>query len=184
MNLTPKNEENKGFLFFNHINNGVLLSSSLTACLLDNSTIVTNTKGVNICIGDHIIYKAHNQMVSKVIVLPNNRIASCSLDRLIKIWKSDPPYSDTPLKVLKGHRGYVISLIYIKERDILISGSDDQSLRFWNMTTYQCVSSIKGVSCCDVNVFFQIDSNRVIIGERYQITIINIDKLNREYYCR
>ena len=178
--LSTKNEANKNFLFINHVNNGILLSSSLTACLLDNSTIVTNTKGENICIGDHIIYKAHDQMVSKVIILPNNRIASCSLDRIIKIWNSVPPYSDTPLKVLKGHRGYVISLIYIKERDILISGSDDKSLRFWNMTTYQCVSIIKEVSCCDVNVFFQMDSNRIIIGERNQITILNVDKCSIE----
>ena len=75
--LSTKNEANKNFLFINHVNNGILLSSSLTACLLDNSTIVTNTKGENICIGDHIIYKAHDQMVSKVSILPNNRIASC-----------------------------------------------------------------------------------------------------------
>ena len=38
---------------------------------------------------------------------------------------SDPLYSNIPIKVLEGHRGLVYSIVYIKERDILISGSED-----------------------------------------------------------
>ena len=38
----------------------------------------------------------------------------------IKIWKSNPPYSDNPIKELKGHR------------DIMISGSYGR-LPMWNI---------------------------------------------------
>ena len=52
-------------------------------------------------IGDYTIKNAHDDCITKVITLPNNRIASCSKDMTIKIWKSNPPYSDTPINVLK-----------------------------------------------------------------------------------
>ena len=59
----------------------------------------------------------------------HNRIASCSSDKAIKKWKSNPPYRDIPIKVLRGRRYYVYSALYIKERDIIISGSADRTLR-------------------------------------------------------
>ena len=62
-------------------------------------------------IGDYIIKEAHDDSILKVITLPNNRIASCSRDKTIKIWKSNPPYSDTPIKILDEHYECVTSLI-------------------------------------------------------------------------
>ena len=94
----------------------------------------------------------------------------------IKIWKSNPPYSDTPIKVLKGHSMGVISLLYIKERDILISRSFDVTLLLWNMSTYQCDKVIEGVDCCLTNSLYQIDKDRVIVGGYKSFCIVNIDK--------
>ena len=127
-------------------------------------------------IGDYTIKNAHNIWIFKVITLPNNRIASCSNDKTIKIWKSNPPYSDTPINVLKGHRHYVFTLLYIKERDIMLSGSDDETLRLWNMSTYQCDKVIEGVRCCFTNSLYQIDKDRVIVGGLHSFSIVNIDK--------
>ena len=77
------------------------------------------------------------------------------MDKIIKIWKSNPPYSDTPINVLKGHSRSVVSFLYIKERDIMISGADDGTLRIWNMSTYQCEKVIKGVKCYSTNFLYQ-----------------------------
>ena len=144
-------------------------------CQLDDGTIVSGSYQT-IMIGDYTIKNAHNDWIYQVITLPNNRIASCSYDKTIKIWKSNPPYSDTPIKVLREHSRLVTSLLYIKERDIMLSGSDDVTLRLWNMSTYQCDKVIKGVQCCSDNSLYQIDKDRVIVGGVYKFSIVNIDK--------
>ena len=84
------------------------------------------------------IKNAHDLCINKVIKLSNNRIASCSDDKTVKIWKSDPPYSDTPIKVLTGHSGRVNCLVYLTERNKLLSVSVDKTLRLWDISTYQC----------------------------------------------
>ena len=94
----------------------------------------------------------------------------------IKIWKSNPPYSDTPIKVLEGHWDYVTSLLYMKERDIMLSESIDETLHLWNMSTYQCDKVIEGVDYCFINSLYQIDKDRVIVGEHKSFCIVNIDK--------
>ena len=127
-------------------------------------------------IGDYTIKNAHDYWIAKVITLPNNRIASCSGDKTIKIWKSNPPYSDIPIKVLKGHSDNVFALLYIKERDVMISGSDDETLRLWNMSTYQCDKVIEGVDYCFTSSLYQIDKDRVIFGSKISFSIVNIDK--------
>ena len=128
-------------------------------------------------IGNYIIKNAHNFEINKVIALPNNRIASCSYEHTIKIWKSNPPYSDTPIRVLEGHSHWITSLLYIKEKDLMISGDwNDRILSLWNMSTYQCVTVIKGVKCFYPNSLYQIDKDRVIFGGSTLVYIVNIDK--------
>lgn len=43
-------------------------------------------------------------MITKIVTLPNHRMATCSSDKTIKIWKSAPPYDDTPIKVFETKR--------------------------------------------------------------------------------
>ena len=149
-------------------------------CELEDGTIVSCSYDKSIMIGDYTINNAHNDTIRKIITLPNNRIASCSNDKTIKIWKSNKPYDDTPIKVLEGHSDSVTSLLYIKERDIMISGSIDGTLLLWNMSSYQCNKTIKGVYCCWTNALYQIDNDRVIVGAKNGFYIVNIDKCVKE----
>ena len=58
----------------------------------------------------------------------------------------------------------------------MISGSNDEILRLWNMSTYQCDKVIEGVICGFINSLYQIDKDRVIVGENNSFCIVNIDK--------
>ena len=142
---------------------------------LEDGTLVSCTSEPSIHIGNFTIEKPHTITISKVISLPNNRMASSSYDKTIKIWKSAPPYSDTPIKVFKDHSTIVISLLYIKERDIMISGSPKEII-LRNMSTYQVITVMKGVSACMNNAIFQIDKDRIIVGGIEEIQIVNIEK--------
>ena len=44
------------------------------------------------------------------------------------------------------------------------------------MSTYPCITVIEGVKCCFTNSLYQIDKDRVIIGEHKSFCIVNIDK--------
>ena len=144
-------------------------------CQLDDGTIVSSGNDFSITIGDHTIKNAHEKFIPKVLTLPNNRIASCSYDDTIKIWKSDPPYSDTPIKVLTVSMPY--SIIYIKEKDILVSSGG--KLTFWNMTTYQVINEnneVKSSNSC----LSQIDKDRILAGDFHEFWIVNINKYEVE----
>ena len=130
---------------------------------------------------DYTIEEAHSDYIWKVIPLRNNRIASCSWDRTIKIWNSNYPYN--LISTIKGHTSYVDSIIKLKDKDILISGSLDKTLRKWNLLTYQCITIINNVDCFSWNSLLEIDNNRVIVGGRY-ITIVNISNDIIEYQIR
>ena len=56
----------------------------------------------------------------------------------------------------------------------MISVSDE--LRIWNMSTYQCITVIEGVGSCFTSSLYQIDKDRVIVGEHNSFSIVNIDK--------
>ena len=58
----------------------------------------------------------------------------------------------------------------------MLSGSRDDTLRLWNMSTYQCITVIEGVECCFTNPLYQIDKDRVIVGSKISFSIVNIDK--------
>ena len=76
---------------------------------------------------DYIIKNAHDNNIFKVIQLTEKRFASCSFDETIKIWNSNPPYNH--IITMIGHKNSVNSIIQLKEKNILISGSNDETLR-------------------------------------------------------
>lgn len=116
--------------------------------------------------------------ITKIINLPNNRIASCGDDSIIKIWDLTYPYDKNAnkcIKQLEGHESFVYSMLYIKNKDILISGAFQEGIRFWNMTNYQCISVIGDIDICGPNSMYMLDERRLIVGEYGKFSIINID---------
>ena len=150
-------------------------SKVLSICELDDGTIVSCSEDKSICIGSHIIPNAHRNTINQVLTLPNNRIASCSEDGWIKIWKSDPPYSNIPIHAIQNN-GDIRSMLYIKERDLLMAISDDYSLNLVSLSTFQYVTIMLDVYCCNANGMYLIDRDKVIVGESNKIIIIDINK--------
>ena len=145
--------------------------------------------------------EAHEDLISKVITLTNSRIASCSADCTIKIWKSNFPFSEIHSFEIEDER--VWSIIQLSNKETLISSScdynrDSHSISFWDISTYQkectfeglCTGSIHGllelpgdkiaVSSSDLKCLVVIDVSRyVVITKIYDYNLFCDD----EYYC-
>ena len=147
-------------------------------CQLDNGTIVTS---YSIQIGDYLIPKAHENNIFKIVALPNNRIASCCYNGVIKIWNGEPPLNDIPLQILQ-QKAIITSFLYIKEKNVLVTIGKNETLSIINMSSYQVVSVIKlrGSYFVCINGLYQIDEDRVIVGNSTKIWFVNIKQCEIE----
>ena len=126
------------------------------------------------------IENAHQRKVEKVVTLSNNFVASCGSDD-IKIWDMSTYAKKEPVKILKGHENGVYSLLYVKEKNFLISvGCYESDLRVWNLDTYQCVNVFAGVEGSTTNCLYKLDEERVVAGGTDMFHIINISTLKIE----
>lgn len=77
--------------------------------------------------------------IVKVVELNANRFAICIFDCLIRIYKINAPYDINPMKTLVLPNIMLNSIIYVKSKDVLISGSKNGILMIWSMKSYQCI---------------------------------------------
>lgn len=124
---------------------------------------------------EHSIDKAHSKWILKVIGLTQNRIASCSDDHTIKIWRGIFPYD--LIATLVGHFHSPQAIIQIKNKELLMSGSFDATLRLWSLISYQCLTIRSYVICTSNNSLIQINENHIAIGSFGCCLIIEIDSL-------
>lgn len=156
------------------INNIALLDNGqIISCSFDQSIKIWNINKT-FCTCIHTIDKAHSLYITKVISLTKNRIASSSYDSLIKIWNSQPNYN--LIQTLKGHHAIIKSMIQIKDKEILLSFSEDKVIIIWNLFTYQCETIITEIIPPKSNGLIQIEENKVLIGGKNKI--IELDILN------
>ena len=74
------------------------------------------------------IDNAHEDEILCLLELPDNLLASGSMDKTIKIWN----LSDLTLnRVLEGHDDYVNSMILLPG-EVLLSCDDDETIRAWD----------------------------------------------------
>lgn len=113
----------------------------------------------------------------KIISLANNRFAAAMYDEYsIRVYKTDEPFSETPIATMTGHKDYIPSIGYVKEKDVIVSASQDETCRVWKCDTYQCINVIKGFYTGASNSVYVMDGERVFIGGADQCSIINLEK--------
>lgn len=113
----------------------------------------------------------HKNIVFQVIPLSFNRFASCSNDNTIIIWNAQPPYDK--INIFDLRNGWVYSILELKDKNILVSGSDDKYLQFWDLEKYDLIKCIDNIDCCDTHALYEMDNNTLLVGGRNVITIIN-----------
>ena len=161
-----------GVSYVSQLTNGLLIAS-LTSGDIQILSITKDSFNL-----EHTIEKAHSAIINKTVELTKERFASCSNDKTIKVF-DNRNYS--LIKTLEGHKEYVQSMLYIKEKDILLSGSYQENIHIWNLSTYQCETGIKDVYCVSRNSLYQIDCNKVIAGGLNKVWVI--DLLSNSVIC-
>lgn len=85
------------------------------------------------------IYGGHSDDIEMTVIHPDGaRVATCSRDTDIRTFKLD----GTPIARLKGHSADVISVGWEGHSDILISSSDDGTVRRWNGMTGELLETV------------------------------------------
>ena len=145
-------------------------TGQIVSCANDLITFWTVSDSNYAC--EHTIKTGHSQIINHLVSLSNNRIASTSYDRTIKIWEGRPPYNC--LATLKKHKKVVYSGIQIKGEEIFVSASEDDILCIWDLQRYQLQTIIAKVNCRGRNALKQINNNQVIVGGSKAIFIVDI----------
>ena len=104
-----------------------------------------------------------------------NRFASCSEDNTIVLWKSEVYFG---ISSLPEHTGPVKSICQLKGKEILVSGSTDGNIFFWDIDGgYDVQETITGIKVMNSNSIRELSNDRIMIGaaEPNRIVIINTE---------
>ncbi len=76
-------------------------------------------------------------------------IALAADDQTIKLWKTGgldphtPPGMAHRTNVLLGHEGQVFSLVFSPDSGLLASGSDDGTIKLWDVPSGNCIKTLR-----------------------------------------
>ncbi len=89
-------------------------------------------------------FQAHSYWINRIKQSPfnSNYVATCSTDHTVKIWNVSSSSNWTLITTYSQHTSYVEALEWL-DKDTLASGSRDQTIKLWSLTTGQTKLTIK-----------------------------------------
>jgi len=83
-------------------------------------------------------FRAHTTWVNSVRVLPDARLVTCGDDETLRLWSADRKLQRT----ITGHQHFIRGVAVVPNSSLVVSCSDDMSLRVWDVADRQpsCVS--------------------------------------------
>lgn len=111
----------------------------------------------------------------KIITINNNKLASFSEEKLIRIWDSFLPYSES--SVLKGHKSPIKSMIYLSDGRIVSISSKE--LIFWIYDDYEKdyikQKTMEDIECSNLDSLIELGfSNQILVGGNSSATLVDI----------
>ncbi|GFR02001.1 retrovirus-related Pol polyprotein from transposon TNT 1-94 [Trichonephila clavata] len=104
----------------------------------------------------------HKGALSSVKFSPCGQcLASCSYDKVIKLWSADDGQTE---ENLIGHKKGISDVSWSHDSCQLVSASDDKTLKLWNIATATCVKTLKGHQNVVFCTAFSAKSNLIISG--------------------
>ena len=165
----------------------------ITLCQIDNGNLISGSLiSINFWKIEHNVYQnlfsiqinitSINLTSFSIISLSNNKFALFTLcHNKILLYEGNQPYSAQPYqKLVTKSKSGIISVLFIKKKNLLLSSTMDNNLYFWMLSTFQCISIMTDIFCCKKNSMCLIDDDRVIIGRKNAVSIVNITKCNRQ----
>jgi len=80
----------------------------------------------------------------------------------------------TPIRAFEGHSHTVNSVAYSPDGQTALSGSSDNTMKLWNLSTGELIHSFEGYSSDVLSVAFSPDGERVLSGSDKEMTLWNL----------
>ncbi len=103
---------------------------------------------------------AHTSVIRRLLLTSDNRLISCSQDKLVHVWNAE---STGKIATLSGHSKEVFCLALSKDEKLLYSGGNENQIFVWNIDTYEQKTVIE-VESEVTNIIVPANQHELYIG--------------------